>query len=42
MKYPDVYTTISGTKDLSEQTTAKLHEIIKEFSSKFRPTGKAN
>jgi F-type H+/Na+-transporting ATPase subunit alpha len=42
MKYPDIYTTISGTKDLSEQTTTKLHEILKEFSGKFRPTGKAS
>jgi F-type H+/Na+-transporting ATPase subunit alpha len=42
MKYPDIYTTISGTKDLSEQTTTKLHEILKEFSGKFRATGKAS
>ncbi len=42
MKYPDMYTTISGTKDLSEQTTTKLHEILREFSGKFRAAGKTN
>jgi F-type H+-transporting ATPase subunit alpha len=42
MKYPEIYTTISGTKDLSEQTTTKLHEIVKEFSGRFRATGKVS
>ncbi|HTY37579.1 MAG TPA: F0F1 ATP synthase subunit alpha [Bacteroidota bacterium] len=41
MKYPDVYTTISGTKDLSDATATKLHDIMKEFGTKFKASGKA-
>ena len=36
MKYPDVYTTIAETKELSDVTANKLHEILKEFAGKFR------
>ena len=42
MKSPAVYTTISGTKDLSDETVAKLHELLKEFSSRFKTSTKAN
>jgi F-type H+/Na+-transporting ATPase subunit alpha len=40
MKYPDILTTISGTKELSDATTNKLNEALKEFAGRFRPTGK--
>ncbi|MCX6134661.1 MAG: F0F1 ATP synthase subunit alpha [Ignavibacteriales bacterium] len=41
MKYSDIYVTISGTKELSDVTAAKLHEVLKEFAGKFRTSGKA-
>jgi F-type H+-transporting ATPase subunit alpha len=41
MKYSDIYTTITGTKDLSDATVTKLHEVLKEFAGKFRASGKA-
>jgi F-type H+-transporting ATPase subunit alpha len=41
MKYPDIYTTISGTKELSDATANKLHDVLKEFEGKFRTSGKA-
>jgi F-type H+-transporting ATPase subunit alpha len=42
MKSADVYDTITGTKDLSDVTVARLHELLKEFSSRFKPSSKAN
>ena len=42
MKSADVYDTISGTKDLSDATVAKLHELLKEFGSRFKPSSKAH
>jgi F-type H+-transporting ATPase subunit alpha len=40
MKAPDIYTTITETKELSDATANKLHEILKEFAGKFRTAGK--
>jgi F-type H+-transporting ATPase subunit alpha len=40
MKYPDILTTISGTKELSDATTTELNDVLKEFAGRFRPTGK--
>ena len=42
MKSADVYDTITGTKDLSDATVARLHELLKEFGSRFKPSSKAN
>ena len=42
MKSADVYDTITGTKDLSDATVAKLHELLKEFGTRFKPSSKAN
>lgn len=40
MKFPGLLTTISGEKDLSKETTEKLHAVVKEFSAKFKVTAK--
>ncbi len=40
MKYSDVLVTIAETKDLSKDTEAKLHAIVKEFIQKFKGTAK--
>ncbi|HCA79149.1 MAG TPA: F0F1 ATP synthase subunit alpha [Bacteroidetes bacterium] len=42
MKSADVYDTITGTKDLSDATVARLHELLKEFGARFKPSSKAN
>jgi F-type H+-transporting ATPase subunit alpha len=42
MKAADVYDTITSTKDLSDATVAKLHELLKEFGTRFKPSLKAN
>ncbi len=40
LKYPAILTTIEHEKDLTKETLEKLHNIAKEFSSKFHASAK--
>jgi F-type H+-transporting ATPase subunit alpha len=42
MKSADIYATISSTKDLSDVTVNKLHELLKEFAGRFKVTSTAS